>query len=457
MSYFRSYFEKNNTIIRDSRINTAKNPAAEIFYGKQFSKYIFKVDFTQLQEKIDNGDLIINNTTKHYLNLTNTIFGDESFLGARKGNTRERDTSFNLILFKINEFWDEGVGFDYNYIENDLTFGNKTYDTKPSNWYNCTSLSGWTVPGIYDTSPTIVNTIHFDNGNENINVDITDYVNSIIVSGSTNYGLGLAFSLPYQDVVSDIEKSVSFFSKYTQTYFEPYVESIFYDNVEDSRYNFVEGVQQKLYLYVTKNNNYYNLDNLPIVSIYDNTNTAIIGLSGLTTTQIKKGVYEVEFALTGITCDGKKFFYDKWTNLSIDGFVLNDITQKFIPKPLTSKYNFGSDINETKRYKIQFYGIKQNEKILRGELRRVFLYFKSIESSVNNVIDFSYYRIFIKEGKNNVIVHDWTLLDKTNENSFFIDTSYLIPREYHLEIKGKINGEELFYNEYIKFEIINES
>lgn len=456
MSYFRSYFEKNNTIIKESRVNTAKNPTTEIFYGNLFSKFIFKINFTELQNKIDNGDLIINENTKHYLQMTNTIFGDEAFLGAKKGTGRDRDTAFDLILFEINEYWDEGVGFDYEYTEFDYTVGNKTYDTKPSNWYNRTNLSGWTINGIYDVSPTILETIHFDNGNENLNVDITNYVNQILLSGATNNGLGLAFSLPYQDIKSNREKSVSFFTKYTQTFFEPFVESVFYDNIQDSRNNFVEKFNQNLYLYVTKDSNYYNLDSNPLVNVYDSTNTIIPGLSGITTQHIKKGVYEVTFAISGVTCDGKKFFYDKWTNLSIDGQDIGDITLKFIPKPFSAKYKIGTSFNESKKYSIQYYGIKQNEKIIRGELRKVFLYFKSIDSTINTVIDETYYRIFIKEGRTNVIVHDWTILDKTNENSFFIDTSYMIPREYFIEIKANAFGEEIFYHDYIKFEIINE-
>jgi hypothetical protein len=338
MSYFRSYFEKNNTIIKDSNVNTAKNPTTELYYGDGFSKYIFKVDFTDLQTKIDNGDLIINEFTKHYLNLTNTIFGDETFLGAMRGNGRERTNSFDLILFKIDEFWDEGIGFDYNDAGYDFTAGNKTYDVRPSNWFNRTTTNTWTINGIYSTGATIVETIHFDLGNENINVDITDYVNGIIVSGNTNHGLGLAFAIEYQDLESSNEQSVAFFTKYTQTFFEPYVESVFYDNITDSRHNFVEGVTQNLYLYVTKGSNFYNLDNTPLVNIYDSTNTIISGLSGLTATQIKTGIYEVSFGISGITCDGKKFFYDKWTDISIDGVELADVTQKFVPKPISSKY-----------------------------------------------------------------------------------------------------------------------
>jgi hypothetical protein len=77
MSYFRSYFEKNNTIIKDSAVNTSKNPTTEIFYGSGFSKFIFKLDLDSLQTKVDGGELVITDTTKHTLHLTNTIFGDE--------------------------------------------------------------------------------------------------------------------------------------------------------------------------------------------------------------------------------------------------------------------------------------------------------------------------------------------------------------------------------------------
>jgi hypothetical protein len=47
-------------------------------------------------------------------------------------------------------------------------------------------------------------------------------------------------------------------------------------------------------------------------------------------------------------------------------------------------------------------------------------------------------------------------MDKTNENSFFLDTSIMIPREYWLEIKGKTHNEEIHHKEIIKFEIISE-
>ena len=93
MSYFRSYFEKNNTIIKNTQTNTAKNPTTEIFYGSGFSKFLFKVDFTDLISKVSANEVIVNSDTKHTLHLTNTIFGDETFKGAKRGNGKQRAAS----------------------------------------------------------------------------------------------------------------------------------------------------------------------------------------------------------------------------------------------------------------------------------------------------------------------------------------------------------------------------
>ena len=455
MSYFRSYFEKNNTLIKNSQVNTSKNPTTEIFYGSSFSRFIFKVDFTDLKSRVDSGDFVITSGTTHILHLTNTIFGDEGLKGQNRSSGRERASSFDLEIFEINLLWDEGVGFDYEDGGYDFTAGNKTFSEVPSNWFYRTTINEWAPQGAYDGTGTTINTIHFDNGNENIDLDITDYVNNILTGGSSN-GLGIKFTSTYEGLTPDVDKSVSFFTKYTQTFFEPYVESHFDDRINDDRLNFVEKAYQNLYLYVTKGTNFYDLDELPIVDIVNSAGETITGLGDLITTKVKKGVYKVTFGLDGVLCDGKRFYFDKWKNLSIDGVAINDVTQKFVPKPFTSMYTIGENQTELNSYAIQYSGIKQNEKILRGEKRKVVVTFKSISNSKPVLFDEVYYRMFIYEGRTEVVIHDWTQIDVTNENSFTFDTSYYIPREYFIEIKGKTHTEEIFYPNIIKFEIVSE-
>ena len=461
MSYFRSYFEKNNTIIKDSQANTAKNPATEIFYGSSFSKFLFKVDFTDLKNKVNNDELVVDSNTRHTLHLTNTIFGDEGQKGLNRTTGRDRTSSFDLIVFSIGQFWDEGLGFDYADSGYDFVTGNRTFDERPSNWYYRTTLNQWSTAGVFHDSPTVIsgytgNKIHMDNGGENIDFDITDYVNGII-TGNTNHGLGLSFAVVYQYLTPDRDQSVAFFTKYTQTFFEPYVDSHFEDTIMDDRNNFVEKVSQNLYLYVTKGTNFYNLDSNPTVDILNSDGAVITGLSGLTTTLIRKGIYKVTFTITTPECDGKKFFTDHWKSVILDGNTISGgVRQKFIPKPYTAGFTIGENQTELQRYAIQFFGIKQNEKIISGEIRKVVITFKSIDVPKTVLLDEVYYRIYIEEGTTQVIVHDWTLLDKTNENSFQLDSSYLIPRQYFLQIKGKTHTEEIYYKESINFEIVSE-
>ena len=461
MSYFRSYFEKNNTIIKNSQANTAKNPTTEIFYGSAFSKFLFKVDFTDLKNKVNSGELVVDTNTRHTLHLTNTIFGDEGQKGLNRTTGRDRTSSFDLIVFGLGQYWDEGLGYDYTDSSYDFVNGNRTFDERPSNWFYRTTLNQWSVAGVFHDSPTIIsgytgNKIHMDNGNENIDFDITPYVNGII-SGDTNHGLGLSFAVVYQYLTPDRDQSVAFFTKYTQTFFEPYVNSHFEDTIMDNRDNFIEKIEQNLYLYVTKGTNFYNLDSMPTVDILDSNGSVITGLSGLTTTLIRKGVYKVTFTITTPECDGKKFFTDHWKGVILDGNTISGgVRQKFIPKPYTAGFTIGENQTELQRYAIQFFGIKQNEKIVSGEIRKVVVTFKSIDVPKTVLLDEVYYRIYIEEGTTQVMVHDWTLLDKTNENSFQLDSSYLIPRQYFLQIKGKTHGEEIYYKESINFEIVSE-
>jgi len=459
MSYHRSYFEKNNTILKygstGSQINTAKNPNTEIFYGSGFSKFIFKLDLTELQSKIDDGDRVLDDNTTHTLRLTNTIFGDEALLGVKRGTGRERATAFELVLFSIPEYWDEGVGFDYEETY-DYTTGNLTFDVRPSNWIMRTSLSGWTVAGIYSVSGTTIDTINFDNGDENIDVDITDYINGVILSGNTDYGLGLAFDYAYQNVSSEVDQSVSFFTKYTQTFWEPHLETTFADGIDDNRENFVTDIPRNLYLYVDYMGNRYDLDDLPTVDLLDYEGNEIAGLTGLTTTKVRKGVYKVTFGLQGQICDGKRFYYDKWCNLTIQGVDLDCVTQKFVPKPFTDFFNIGENQTDSNDYVVQFSGLKLNEKIKRGSTRKIVTTFRSISQQKGVLLDEVYYRIYVKEGHTQVNVFEWTLMDRTNENSFILDTSYMIPREYNVEIKARVNSEDVFYKDEIKFEIVSE-
>lgn len=456
MTHYRSYFEKNNTIIKNSKVNTAKSPTTDIFYGNGFSRYLFKIDLNDLIKKINDGDLVIKDDTKHYLHLTNTVFGDSSLVGQQRLTGKMRATSFDLILFNIPEFWDEGIGYDSEEGSYDFSAGNLTYNEQPSNWYNRTILNNWDVEGIEINEENVIRKIHFDNGNEDIHADITDYINDILTGEKIYHGMGICFDFVYENlnIKSDkSDKSVSFFTKYTQTFFEPYLESVFVNTILDDRPNFVEKIEQKLYLTVNNGDKYVNLDDNPTVDIVDVKNNII--MENLTTENVRKGVYCVKLTIDSDIVDDRTFLKDIWKGIKINGSTLDDVTQRFLPRKLETGFKFNTVIEKTPKITFRTIGLLQNEKIRGGDVRKVSIIFKSIDN-IKNVYKEVSYRLFIWEGRTEVNVQDWTLMDSNIENSFLLDTGILIPREYTLEVRVKNGDEIITMNEQINFEIVSQ-
>jgi hypothetical protein len=69
----------------------------------------------------------------------------------------------------------------------------------------------------YSDVPDTIATQHFDKGNENIEIDITDYVNGVL-AGDVNYGLGIAYSRNLELTNSNNINYVGFFTNNTQTF-----------------------------------------------------------------------------------------------------------------------------------------------------------------------------------------------------------------------------------------------
>jgi hypothetical protein len=67
-----------------------------------------------------------------------------------------------------------------------------------------------------------------------------------------------------------------------------------------------------------------------------------------------------------------------------------------------------------------------------------------------------YYRVYVREGTTEVQVQDWTKLNRTpNEYYFIFDTRDKIPNEYFIDLKVISSGEVNTYKKQIKFQIVN--
>jgi hypothetical protein len=486
MSINNSYFNKNNTLISKSFTNTGRNPVTELFYGTTavsqypsgYSRFIFNLDLSLLLEKIADGTITTGctNNMTHTLRMVNTTTFDIELLNTSTSQGRIRATSFDLVLFRIPyinnnqntpQIWDEGVGYDFADLIYEYSNFDKNFSDRPSNWYQTTTIGVWTEEGIYDNKNTgvvnynnltIIDTQHFEFGNENIAFDMTNEINSIINGTLRNVsGWGIAFK-PQVENLSGLSNTyeVQFFTRHTQTFYEPFLETNYNDLIEDDRNLFSLGKSNKLYLYLYDNGNPINLDGNPLVDILDNVGNPIPGLTGLVTCRRTKGVYEVVVPpLIGYKTPCT--FTDKWYNLTLNGFPLPVQYNSVVIQPLKNSIQIGTNSADPKLYGFDFYGIKQDEKIFNTDIRKVGVIIKQAYTTEKLLkhVD-AYYRIYVKEGQTEVEVQDWTKINRTpNEYYFIFDTRDKIPNEYFIDIKVESSGEINTYKKQIKFQIVN--
>jgi len=377
MSIINSYFNRNNTIVLNSYVNTGRNPVMQLYYGDGgvsnpigYSRFIFDLDLTLLREQMVTGVVSTGCTDQitHVLKMTNTSAFNMELLNTSMPDGSMRATSFDLILFRIPpidfdesqpQYWDEGVGYDF-YDYADPLGPNKAYSDRPSNWIQRTTIKNWQQDGLYNnrnlgpvpfTGLTIVDIQHFEFGNENIEFDMTDEINMVLngtLTGSTGWGIAY---LPELENLSGTtgSYSVGFFTRHTQTFYEPYLLTTYNDIIEDDRNNFSLGKSNKLYLYIYEDGDFKNLDENPLVSISDASGSPIVGLQNLQSCLKTKGVYEITIPpLTGYKTPC--MFTDTWSNLKLNGFSLSNQINEFTVYPFRKSIQIGTNTNDPAQY-----------------------------------------------------------------------------------------------------------
>jgi hypothetical protein len=498
MSILRSYIDKNNTIISNSYTNTARNPVVELNFGASdfivpnfgYTRFIFNLDLSLLQQNIQSGVISTGCTSgmTHVLKMTNTSSFDNELLNTFMSNERRRASSFDLILFRIPKTsgstglpqnWDEGVGYDYNdfnLTKNSAQGGStpltyvdlRSYSNRPSNWYQTTTISNWSEPGIYNNKNTgtvnysgltVVATQHFELGNEDINMDMTSEINGVLNGSITGVtGWGIAY-LPQIENISGLTESysVAFFAKDTQTFYQPYLLTTYNDLIQDNRNLFLKNQTNKLYLYVYQNGDLVNLDSNPYVRIEDRDGMAISGMSNLNTCLRTKGVYEVTVPNGFTGSPTPCVFYDIWSGLTINGQSIPNVQNQFILQQYNAGIQIGTLSKEPQKFGFDFYGILQNEQILNSDIRKVGVTIKKAYTGQQVLQNISaFYRVYVKEGTTEVQVQDWTPINRTpNEYYFIFDMRDKIPNQYFVDIQVNTSGEKDTYKKELTFNIVN--
>jgi hypothetical protein len=492
MSIYRTYFLKSNTLISNNSTNNSQNPVTEVSYGTlnvQPSRFIFDIDLSELQDKIAKGLINPDKIIRHVLHMTNTIRYAPQYLGKKSYlENIDRATSFDLDLFNIDEDWDEGSGYEFSYTTNAMpkydisghttghtfTIGdyievlNPKLTYQASNWFERKTSSGWTTPGAYNSGTTqIIGTQRFEKGNEDIEIDITDYINQkLFGTGYTgtsaytgnSFGLGIKFADFYETGETTYRQAVAFHAKHTNTWYEPYIETVIDDIIVDDRNYFYLDKDNYLYLYVNVGNgNVAQTIVVNSVEIRDNEDNVITTLSGSSIEQISKGIYRIKYNLDSHIYPDAVLFRDIWS-VTINGKTVT-YNGEFYLISQHKYYTFDqSNQIDFQNYFFYFWGIGEKENIRAGNVRKIKLTIKELYANQNKFLPLDIeYRLFTTLGKKYEIdVIPFTPVNRTNTGyEFNLDTSWLIPQDYFLQLRLK-NGSYYENKQTLSFTVVSD-
>ena len=469
---------KVNVLVQNSDYNIGINPVAELIYGNGISRIIAYFDMENLINQYKEKNIIDLKKLTHRLFMKNCGSIDytqlhQVYSSSTNSSDKLRASSFDLIFFLVPMEWDGGKGFDYqssyfnkSYIkQNDMEMdGRKLLSKDGATWFKARNGYQWDNDGIYTNDylseqydkfaqgqdSIVIARQHFDIGNEDINVDITDTVNKFIDGKLCNYGIGIAYSPMLEIQETKMQNYVGFFTNKTNTFFEPALISNYNDIVDDSRSNFCLNKTNRLYLYSNINGMLENLDEMPKCSIsgkdYD-------------VKQCSKGIYYIDVKLSSSDgYEGGTMYRDIWTNLKYNGDEIEDAELYFTTKPAKIAFNVGSSIETKPAFVLNAYGITNDEKIHRGDIRKIGISARVPYTNEEcQLVDKMELRLYVKDGESEIDVFPFDKVNKSYlENYYMIDTSSLIPSTYYIDIRLNYNMEKRVHKDVLHFDVIND-
>ena len=489
---YKTYISKFDTIVSGSKMNTGLNPISELVYGRDtiVSRALMYFDHNKVKQLMDDGVMVNMSKMKHTLHITNAGSIDFTQLhdcetSSINFNKKIRATSFDIIFFLVPTLWDRGKGFDYskNFLNSDFYSRNvvdpkRLYSEDGCNWFQSRNGFPWDEEGVYSNDTLakeydkfaageesiVIGRQHFDVGNENINLDITDTFNKFLEGDLENYGIGMAFSPLLEVTDSEYENYVGWLTDKTNTFFEPFVETRYDDVVMDDRSNFVLSKRNRLYLYCTIGDHLEDLSLNPTVTIRNSDDEIIRDSAGREMTLImskrqSKGIYYIDLKLSKNDFEADTMLYDTWTNIQYQGTVLDDVELDFVVKATPNYFNIGNSlVSSNATFSPTITGIKEKEQIKRGDIRKLVISPKpSYTTNTVQLLDSIDIRVYVKDGTREIDVIEWDKVNKAFvENFYMIDTNILIPQRYFVDIRIKYGMNSIIHHDVLSFDIVDD-
>lgn len=447
----KRFFPVKDTFITNYRLNgiarTGSNfGGSEILHVYKQTGYnvssslahiLTQFDLSRLSSMISSND-IPSSGVMYYLRFANA------------GHDQTIPTSFDLQVQALTQNWDEGKGRDVEF------FADKGF----ANWDKATSSSAWTVAGASGSGP--VSVFHFDDGSEDMVVDVTSIVEQWLSGNISNNGFLVRLPDAFEQDPEDYYIKM-FHGR--NTFFNdrrPFLEARWNDLTMDHRNAFAFGESNNLFLYNMVRGQFQNISGIGTgslgVRIVDSSGT-IATLTGSHTG--KNGTYSVSFVLPTGSYSGS-LFRDVWFDLSNPSNWF--MTGNFTPLPAPAITNPGpSD------YFVSVSNLKntydRNEKVrlnlfVRPSNYRSARVLTASLGPTGEIMTKAYYQIVNDHTGEVVVPYDTGSLGYTrmsfgqngNYFNFYMD-SLSEGNVYRLKFMFDVNGESVEIDDDFKFRV----
>ena len=310
---------KANLTTRGVSGNMGQSDILEVFslFGQassgssELSRVLIKFPIDTITTDRNSGLIPVSGSVTWYLKLYN----------AKHSSTLPKN--FTLTVSAVSRSWDEGYGLDMEEYS-DVGYANwnsaaSSSDSGVTNW----SSAG----GDYHTTPT--SSQIFNNGTEDLSVDVTNIVEQWIAGTKINYGFGIKLTSSLEQAFQSYYTK-RFFARGTQFFFkQPSLEARWDSVRRDSRGYFYASSSlasaadnlNTIYLYNVVRGRLANIPAIGTGSIYVRIFTNPSGSESIAATPnnpvtggwVSTGIYSASFALNTTASE----VFDRWFNSTL--------------------------------------------------------------------------------------------------------------------------------------------
>jgi hypothetical protein len=345
MSVYRIFPSKDTWItnrIIDNNVSTlatgsnhGRSPALNVFAGLpevtsasiDVARILTQFSLVDLSGKIYEDRIIPSSSVSYYLRMFDMRHGDTL------------PTSYDLFAFPVSRSWDEGVGID----------DDRDQDGGVANWLQPVSTADWVTTGSdFLATGFGSGSQHFDAGDEDLEMDITDIVVNWLTGSIQNSGLVIKLG-DAEESGGDYFRKV--FHGRESLYVEklPYIEARWNSVLKDNRQNVAYDQDNNLYLYNFVRGELQNLTEPVSVRLQDN----LVGVSAsysntFTADRVATGIYSVNFNIVHTAS-----FSASWSDIWFSGSRVY-MTGGFEPLVLT-----GSQVDQYDEFDVDVTNLKR--------------------------------------------------------------------------------------------------